>query len=416
MTQQPAPLSSSLFMMEREMPSYLSTAHSIRYPSESEQSSIAKTWNTIQSYFSLIKELITYRPRASDFKTNILKLNADFQKINQKIAQNDKPICAYFVSTSDHNGAILGDQLYYYHHYKIQNFEQHYAVAPKMVTTQAEIKDFLRGLKERYPNRQIKVVDIVSHGYKSILGVSPSASNPKGNVDPSNLQERLFEHCAEDATIILDACSTGEGNHNIADEIARSNPKKTVLAPGHSLYFSKPVISTENGSPKIDHVVHGFALVNAYSFKKFRHDATKCSQPLYTKDANLFDDFFQFSSSLSLATSRFDRFINLVSNEQKKKVLDTFNSLSLETQTLIKYQVWKNHGEPLDRGHDFGGDFLKANPTDKTVYEAFRTVFADLKEDLFNTDLTNLTLIKILLWAAEEFLVIKLRLFGAKQN
>lgn len=226
-----APLSSSLFMMERELPSYLSTAYSLTYNDKTEnqgKNTLEKICTTIKNYFSLIRNLIHYRPRESDFTEVAECLDDNFQKINEKISKNNKPICAYFVSSYDENGAILGKQLYYYHHYKIRNFEKDYAVAAKVVHTQAEMKEFLKELKTKYPDREIKVVDIVAHGFKSTIAIyNPSKESEKeGFITPSNMQNVEFNDCARDATIILDACSTGTGHHNIADEIARKNPVK----------------------------------------------------------------------------------------------------------------------------------------------------------------------------------------------
>lgn len=389
-----APLSSSFLMMERELPFYLSTAYSLQYGNQSsisDEGTVKKILTTIQRYISLVKELCSYRPRRFDFVENIRKLDNDFQRMREAVAHNTKPICAYFVSSYDSNGAILGNHLYFYHHYKIRNFEKDYAVAPKVVRSQSEIKEFLADLKAQHPQREIKVVDIVAHGSESALCIyhpsSEAAADRNGSfINSSNLQNAMFEDCAHDAAIILDACSTGRGTSNIANEMAKKNPGKTVFAPGPPLFFSKPVISTASGAPKIEHVVHGFAIFNAYSFKRFHYPHAMPVRQPFTKVEHLFDDLFKFFKSPLLYSSRFASFPAFKSEGEKNNIRAIFQSLSPETQALIKHQVWKNNGEPLDRGDDFGGDFLKANPLHETVLSAFREVYADLKEDLFDYD------------------------------
>ncbi len=418
-----APLSTSLFMMEREFPSYLSTAYSLRYGNEPSREGgiLERIYTTIQRYFSLIKELYFYRPCCSDLIKNTKKLDSDFEKMCENIAQNTKPILAYLVSSHDENGAILGDHLYYYHHYKIKKLEEHYAVAPKVIRFQDETKEFLDNLKRQYPGREIKVVDLVTHGGRSLLGINqPSSENPQKQtfISPSNLQDAAFESCAPDASIILDACGTGLGHRNIADEIARKNPGKTVFAPGPSLAFSKPVISTASGIPKIEHVVHGFALVNAYSCNKFHYAQAVPTPPSFTKDEHLMQDALNLLTFGIVRSSCLDSFIDFTSEEEKNNVLETYKSLSQETRTLIKYQIWKNNGEPLDRGDDFGGDFLKANPLDKTVLSAFRKICNELKEDtIMNSDYVGSFqsgLIKVILWAKEAWDLFRARLKALK--
>ncbi len=398
-----APLSNSLFMMERELPSYLSTAYSLRYGDEAfspEDNFVKKIYTTIQRYFSLIKELYYYQPRKSDFIKNIQKLDNDFIKMRGNIANNTKPICAYFVSSYDSNSAILGDQLYIYHHYKIRNFEKHYAVAPKVVRSQAEMYHFTAILKALNPGREIEVVDMVAHGGKSTIGIfqNPTSDTEEGTfINPSNLEENGFKYCAPNATIIIDGCETGRGHHNIADDMARKNPGKTVFAPGPSLFFSKPVISTTSCSPKIEHVVHGFAILNAYSFKRFHYAQTMPPQLPYTKDETLLSDTLKLLELQIRGTHWSEPSLDL--NSEKDKVINLFQSLSHETETLIKHQIWKNHREPLDRGDDFGGDFLRANPLHETVLSAFNTVGNDMKEDLFNNDQPYSGLFKAAFWA-----------------
>ena len=256
-------------MIVRELPSYLSVAHSLRYKEiNHDKGGIFKIYHVIPQYLQLIKELINYRPSLVSFARNIQKLNTDFETINNSLSKGEKPICAYFVSANDHNGAIIGDPLYYYHHYKIKQFQKHYDVAAKVIKNEQQMYDHLQQLKIQHPTREIKVIDIVSHGDSDRLHIDLKAGN--GAIySTTNVQTNEFNTCADDAVIILDACSVGSGINSIAEKIAQMNPGKTVLAPAVSLYFSKPVFKTENQKTWVNHVVHGYAIVNAYTSRKF---------------------------------------------------------------------------------------------------------------------------------------------------
>lgn len=264
-----APLSSSLFMIIRELPTYLSTAHALRYKDvEKETNLVMRICQVVCQYLKLIKEIVCYKPSRESFERNINRLDEDFATINNGLNAGTKPICAYFVSNRDHSGAILGDHLYYYHHYKIQQFQKYYDVAAKVIRDNKEIPELLKSLKSQHPNREVKVIDIVSHGTPYMLAIPA----PRLQVPFEDGNE--FSDCAKDAVIILDACSTGMGENSIAESIAKKNAGKTVMAPGCDLFFSKPVFEQQEQAVKINHVVHGFAVFNAYTSKQFRFPIT----------------------------------------------------------------------------------------------------------------------------------------------
>src|SRR5580704_7599315 len=83
---------SRFFMMLREIPSYLSTARALRFKDDTEGK------NIFQQYRVLVKEILGYRPSKKDFQKNIDRLDKEFTKMTDSIAENTKPICAYFVS------------------------------------------------------------------------------------------------------------------------------------------------------------------------------------------------------------------------------------------------------------------------------------------------------------------------------
>lgn len=267
-----APISSRLFMILREMPSYLSTAYSLRYKDIKPESGIfAPLKGKINRYRQLIREVLQMGGSQAIFNRNIERLDADFDRFNSELNKTKRAICAYFVSSEDTNGAILGNHLYYYHHYKIEKFKKHFDVSAKVVRSTKEMFDHLNYLKATYPDRPIKVVDIVAHGSPNSIVINHHS--PEGHVDSYervNVDNNQFQACAPDAAIILDACSTGAGDKSIAQVIAEKNPGKRVLAPGAPLFFSKPVFTTQNRVAKVDHVTHGFAIVNAYTSRDFQ--------------------------------------------------------------------------------------------------------------------------------------------------
>lgn len=398
-----ASISDSLLMLPREIPSYLKVAYSLRYADESNEGNVvSRTYQVAKRLFSLIKELLFGRPFSFIFHKNIEKLQKEFEVMGQTIGQNEKPICVYFVSAHDTNGAILGTPLYYYHHYKIRNLQKYFAVAAKVVSSQEEMKFFTRTLKEQYPTRPLQFCDIVSHGFKSVLSIHP-LGKPETAITPRQLRDDLFEDFAPGATLLLDACLTGLGDRNIADEIARKTPGRTVLAPGPSLYFSKPVIRIQNQVPKVVSAVHGFAIFNAYTCKAFCYKEKMPSQYPYVKDESLYNDILCIASFPTLQNSWLDRYIDLEKAKDKQKVIEIFNKLSPETQNLVATEIWKNQGSPQES--DFGRNFLRTHPLHETVRSAFRTVLNELIQEV--RDYPAVRWAKILLYAQNIFQAVR---------
>ena len=266
-----APLTSSLFMLAREMPDYLSTAYKLRFSNITEESG---WWDQLcgklSRYKQLISEVLQMGGYQGLFRRNAQRLTTDFATLNREVAKTNRAICAYFVSSNDTNGAILGNHLVYYHHYKIGNLQKHFDVSAKVVHSTAEMFAHLRHLKETYPTRPIRVVDIVAHGNSQNIIINSETSD-SGDYSRDSVQENGFRDCAPDAAIILDACSTGDGRNSIAKEIALKNRGKRVFAPASSLFFSKPSFKSREGITEVDHVTHGLAYVNAYTSRQFHY-------------------------------------------------------------------------------------------------------------------------------------------------
>lgn len=267
-----AHLSSRLFMIVRELPSYLSTAYSLRYKTIKPEARIFTRINgNIRRHKQLIGEVLHMRGSQEIFKRNVQRLDVDFSRLNRDLKKTKKEICAYFVSSNDHSGAILGDHLYYYHHYKIDKFKQHFDISAKVVRSTKEMFEHLNNLKATYPNRSIKVVDIVAHGSSEEIDINHKEIY---TYQRHHVGDNEFSACAPDAAIIIDACSAGTGKNSIAQVIAEKNPGKKVFAPGAPLFFSKPAFKNQGNTTSIDHVTHGFAIVNAYTSRVFQFAAS----------------------------------------------------------------------------------------------------------------------------------------------
>jgi hypothetical protein len=378
-------------MLPREIPRYLNVAYSLRFANEANEGNLAiRVCRTVHRVFLLIKELVSNKPWLCRFQAIREKLEEDFARIGSTVSENEKPLCVYFVSNFDNNGAILGKPVYYYHHYKIQDLQKHFSVVPKVVSSQTEMKTFLEEVKKRHPQKPIQFIDIVSHGAKSLLCINSSGTRQitsenlcvdfpeTPQITPETLQDDLFAESAPDATILLDACLTGLGDKNIADEIARKTPGRTILAPGTSMFFSKPVIKTQNHVSKVVGAAHGFALFNAYTCKKFFYATKQPSQYPYVKDEALYSDIMPIASFPVLQNSWLDPFLDEERKDYQQKVIQIFDQLSQETKTLITKHIWKNNGSPMEPEAAFGEKFLREHPLHKNVRIAFRQVLNEL--------------------------------------
>ena len=366
-----ATLSNTLLMMPRELPSYLQVAYSFRYSNDPTVGNyFSRIFQIVQRTFALIKEILYYRSRREDFETNKGKLQRDFEVITQKVSENQKPLCIYFVSSHDSNGAILGNHLYYYHHYKIQELQKHFAVAPKLVSSQDEMKGFMASVRQKHADREIKFVDVVCHGLKSTLDIHPQDEPP---ITAQNLQEDLFSETASDATILLDACLTGLGDRNIADEIARKTPGRKILAPGPGLYFSKPVIRMTNNLPRVISAVHGLAFFKAYECKAFSYPQKMASRYPYVKDQFLPRDIRCIAQSSIFPWLKGTVNENGVDPQRVTKLPDR---LSPETRTLILKKICENQNQSYDE--NAASTFLRENPLHASVRSAFRSIYNEL--------------------------------------
>lgn len=392
---------SSLLLIPRELPSYLKVAYSLRYANEPhENNHLTRVYHVAKKVFSLINEILLYRPSFFDFAKNREKLQKDFREITNTLTQNTKPICIYFVSANDHNGAILGNHLYYYHHYKIQNLQKHFSVAPKLVSSQDEMKSFMKEIKELYPEKKIEFVDVVSHGSKSGILIDPQGKL----LTPETIREDLFEDVSPKGTILIDACMTGLGDRNIADEIARRTPGRTILAPSSSMFFSKPIIRYKNHLLKVISAVHGFTILRAYTCKVFSYQEKMPSRYPYIKDESFQKDILRIASFPLLQNSWLDSFPHEETEADRHRVIRLFEQLSPETRALIAHQVWENNGSPLEDKNTFGEAFLQRNPLHETVRSAFRKVFYELIQEV--RDYPAVGRAKILLCAYNVFQVI----------
>lgn len=257
----------SLFVRQREMPSFL--IHSYSLTGQSTSKGISSIINRGSHLLQETSETTKQKDLKENFKKNISKLEQCFANISEQTSTNEKPLCAYFVSSAkDSNGAILSKTAMYLHLFHIKKLLKHYAVEPKVIRSSKELFAHLKNLKAQYPDREIQVVSINCHGSKTHLEID----NPKsktGTYNKSSVKRDQFLDCSSTAVIILKACETGRGGNSIAEKIAKKNPNKTVLAPEGNLIYTKYIISAKEGHPKIKSVMYTHGKHKASKLTKF---------------------------------------------------------------------------------------------------------------------------------------------------
>ena len=234
--------------------------------------------------------------------------------------------------------------------------QRHFAVAPKLVSSQDEMKDFMTSVREKYAGREIKFVDVVTHGGKSSLEIH-ALGQP--SITAERLRDDLFSDCAPDATILLDACITGLGDKNIADEIARKTPGRKILAPGPSMYFSKPVIQVKGNEPRVVSAVHGFAIFNAYECKSFSYAERRPTQYPYVKDKSLQTDILSIARSSILRNAWLDRFVGEDREDFGRQIISIYDQLSQETKAMVIKKICESQRHLAKAG---GETFLREHP------------------------------------------------------
>jgi hypothetical protein len=185
-------------------------------------------------------------------KQNLFNANADFLKekfayVIKNIDQNNNKISYYFVSDDDHNGFLLGSLATYNHLYEIKNLQEHgYTVYPYVSNSLTDINDKLSQSKEK-----VDLLYLSAHGSNEALffGQECELDMPdsyykkfgKGVVSFAEDSCRFsqiftgydvnFANLANNASIILNACSTAEKDKDsLAYAIALQNPNVNVFA------------------------------------------------------------------------------------------------------------------------------------------------------------------------------------------
>jgi hypothetical protein len=194
------------------------------------------------------------------------------------------------------------------------------------------------------------------------------------------LRDDLFSDCAPDATILLDACLTGLGDRNIADEIARKTAGRKILAPDSLMFFSKPVIQLRGNNPRVVSAVHGFAIFNAYECKSFSYPMRMATRYPYVKDESIQKDIQSIASSSILQNAWLDRFLNEDREDLGRQVAIIYNRLSQETKSMVIKKICENQEHPVN--DNFGELFLREQPLHASVRSAFRSVFDELTHEV----------------------------------
>ena len=203
------------------------------------------------------------------------------------------------------------------------------------------------------------------------------------SITPDILKKDLFADCADDATILLDACITGLGDRNIADEIARKTPGRKILAAGTSMFFLKPVIDLSGNEPRVVSAVHGPAIFYPYECKSFSYAEKRPSQYPYINDWFLdcrLDDNLKLLSSCSILRNPWlDQFVTEDRQDLKTQILTVYGKLHSTTSKIVIRKICESHGGISDIQ---GRVFLREHTLDPCVRFAFRSAFNELIDEV----------------------------------
>lgn len=236
------------FLILRSLPGLIEAAYTFENKNAN-HNFLQRFYKKFCLFFSIIKNTFI---KFDDFQRTINtdKLREEFKKIRHQHHSDSKPICVYVVEGSnDGNGAILGNNLVYYHLYKIKLLSKHYNVFPSLVSSVEQLNKKLSKHKAK-----VNLIDMVAHGNNERVG-------------SILLENCKLQNISEDGQMILDACSTASEEQSIATKIAQENNIE-VFACEAPLFFSKPHISDSNDHPRVEKVSHGFCIYEPYWMKK----------------------------------------------------------------------------------------------------------------------------------------------------
>lgn len=160
---------------------------------------------------------------------------AFYHHIKQPASSKEFALILSASPESDHNGTL--------------------SVSPRLLKTEKEIEkiyhiryrvlnntDTIETVNQTIlNNKDVKLVFIQGHGSPKKIRLTASL-----NLDETNIDSIPFDKLASDARIILKACSTGKGEHSLAQNIATA-AKRIVFAP-NAKSTAEITVYMENGS------------------------------------------------------------------------------------------------------------------------------------------------------------------------
>lgn len=197
----------------------LEESYQSNYPNSNQHpwsKNLEKTKLAITYVYEAIKiafDFISVDQKNQLFNNNKNILQEKFSEIRADNKVSDQKIAAYFVSSHDHNGFLLGTAATLNHFQEIKNLQTHgYTVYPHVV-------DNFFQIYYRLPEA-VNLVYITAHG------------------DPDSLDIEYFHiysnltlpNLGKEADIVLYSCSTGVGlESSIASKMAKDNPGANVF-------------------------------------------------------------------------------------------------------------------------------------------------------------------------------------------
>ena len=158
------------------------------------------------------------------------------------VESDSRPIALILLSNHDDSYALLGDGAIYCFLMRMRELSQYFKCIARVVDS-FDVNAEIAEIQRKYPNREIRHVDIISHGYDGELCTPIYGSHIKG--------------LAKGGSIQVDACSINIGHHNFAQRMSKNTPEIHVYAAKTDVVFSQLMVEERENGPWISAVIYG---------------------------------------------------------------------------------------------------------------------------------------------------------------
>ena len=233
----------------------LEEAYQYYYPNNNQQSCfkiIAKT----KIFLDNLYEQAFIMPSKQHYKHSEEKspiIEAMFNQVIQNNFDNNganQKIAAYFVSIYDHSGVYFSEVAIANHLYEIKNLQTHgFTVYPYLVSSKAEVELTLI-------RKPADLLYINAHGSETSI-----------ELNKFTIAENLKFDLKQNASIILNSCSTAKGIENsLAEKVAKDNPGTQVFGALNSVLISNINFADKEDNSYIENVEYQAVSNNVWHF------------------------------------------------------------------------------------------------------------------------------------------------------